>query len=436
MAGPGKQNLTLDLKAAQGICTAFAAATGVPCRLYDQAGALLIAGGDMPAGCTLCRSVQPAGEPPRCDQAHLYAARQAERFGGRYIYMCPSDLTFFASPVTLGGSTAGALVAGPVLIMDPEDFLAGGLHRDLGQALAGVPPEQLRSAISQVPRTDPGKLRHLSTLLFAVAVYVGENSLALTRSRRSMEQQQVIGSFIQGFKAVGKAAQAYPFEKERQLFQAVTDGDETAARAILNEILGQVLFASGGRFGPIRNRSLELLAIFSRAAVQGGADAQQILDLADLAYREIDRLRSPEDLMLWLADMIGRFTALVFDLVSTKHKKALYEAIAYMKRHYQRRLPLEEVSAQVGLTPTYFSKVFREEMGCTYSFYLGRLRVDEARYLLLTSNMPIVEICTLCGFEDQSYFTKVFKKYTGVTPSQCREGRSRLDPEKEREPLQ
>lgn len=56
-------------------------------------------------------------------------------------------------------------------------------------------------------------------------------------------------------------------------------------------------------------------------------------------------------------------------------------------------------------------------MGTTFNSYLGELRVSKSKALLLTTDATIVEVCEQSGFEDQSYFTKVFKKYTGVTPA-------------------
>lgn len=123
----------------------------------------------------------------------------------------------------------------------------------------------------------------------------------------------------------------------------------------------------------------------------------------------------------------------MFDLVGIKHKDTLYKAIEYMKRNYMRRLPLEETARHVGLTPSYFSKIFSEEIGAPYNHYLNKIRVEQSRSLLLSSDLSMVEISALCGFEDQSYFTKVFKRFTGITPSKCRDRRERLELGKERE---
>ncbi|MFR8331760.1 MAG: PocR ligand-binding domain-containing protein [Oscillospiraceae bacterium] len=74
----------------------------------------------------LCRRIaQLTGQTSHCEKVHLYGAYQAERFGGRHIYFCPSGMAYFAAPIIIGGRAAGSLVGGPVLIMDIDDYLAG-----------------------------------------------------------------------------------------------------------------------------------------------------------------------------------------------------------------------------------------------------------------------------------------------------------------------
>ncbi|MDY2977019.1 MAG: AraC family transcriptional regulator, partial [Oscillospiraceae bacterium] len=179
-------------------------------------------------------------------------------------------------------------------------------------------------------------------------------------------------------------------------------------------------------------RALELMVVLSRAAAEGGVDIEQVFGLNYRYLAEISHLRSTDDLIFWLTRIMERFADLVFNLVDIKHKDIIYKAIDFMKKRYQSKVTLEDTALYVGLSPSYFSKVFKEEMGCTFNHYLNELRINKSKSLLLSGNATLVEICSQSGFEDQSYFTKVFKKRTGVTPGKFRERRGRLEPDKER----
>ena len=81
---------------------------------------------------------------------------------------------------------------------------------------------------------------------------------------------------------------------------------------------------------------------------------------------------------------------------------------------------LEETAGHVGLNPAYFSTLFKQSCGSSFKEYLNMIRIEESKRLLANTDYPILDIAVSVGFEDQSYFSKVFKKYTGLTPKQYR----------------
>ena len=78
------------------------------------------------------------------------------------------------------------------------------------------------------------------------------------------------------------------------------------------------------------------------------------------------------------------------------------------------------MAQEVLFSPYYVSRLFKEELGLTFIEYLTKIRIDAAKRLLLETNMTVSEISDLVGYQDPSYFTKVFKKREGVTPTQFR----------------
>jgi YesN/AraC family two-component response regulator len=92
-----------------------------------------------------------------------------------------------------------------------------------------------------------------------------------------------------------------------------------------------------------------------------------------------------------------------------------------------KKLTLEEVASCVYLSPSYFSKVFKTEMNCNFVTYLNRLRIEMSKKLLLDNNIDLVDISNIVGYEDQSYFSKIFKKMTGVSPGKFRDCRGQTN---------
>lgn len=97
------------------------------------------------------------------------------------------------------------------------------------------------------------------------------------------------------------------------------------------------------------------------------------------------------------------------------------DTIAYINDHLTDSLSLEELAAQASLSPFYFSRLFKKETGFTPHYYTIMVRVNNAKFLLKTSNASIKDICFTTGFTSESSFCTTFKKVTGLTPSEYRE---------------
>ena len=106
---------------------------------------------------------------------------------------------------------------------------------------------------------------------------------------------------------------------------------------------------------------------------------------------------------------------------SNKSREQLDEAVLYVKENYHRYdLSLEEVSVQVGMSKTQISKLFKAQLGINYLDFLTQLRMDKARELLLNTDETVKNILMSVGYIDKTSFTKKFKAYYGMSPTEYR----------------
>ena len=366
-----------------------------------------------------------------CDNAHLYGCYQAERFGGRYVYFCPLGLTHWASPIMAEGSVVGALIGGPVHMVEPDEFLIdeivikNGIHPD------NLP--ELQRQIRKVPVMPTERVNSLSELLHLTARALSDDTFAqLEQKKGSADLQAELCEqikFLKSYALTSDAAMAYPIEKERQLLEFVEAGDKSGSQTVLNEILGHIFFASSGSLQVIQARVIELVVLLSRAAIKGGADVSQIFGLNFTCLNKVNSFRNIDEIAYWLSGIMARFTDQVFNLTNVKHADVIYQAVDYIKKNYMKRITLEEVAAHVYLSPAYFSRIFKEEIGENFNIYVNLVRIDMAKKILVNEKVSLTDISTMVGFDGQSYFSKVFKKTTGVTPNKYRESRGRVKPQ-------
>ncbi|MFV2047644.1 response regulator [Metabacillus litoralis] len=99
---------------------------------------------------------------------------------------------------------------------------------------------------------------------------------------------------------------------------------------------------------------------------------------------------------------------------------AISKAKTYIHDHYKESFSLEDVAAYVELTPTYFTKMFKEQTKTTFIDYVTDYRIEKSQELLLQTNLSLKEIAYEVGYKDPNYYSRVFKKVTNLSPKQFR----------------
>lgn len=99
---------------------------------------------------------------------------------------------------------------------------------------------------------------------------------------------------------------------------------------------------------------------------------------------------------------------------------AAKRAIGFIHSEYSKSLSLDEICNKVGLSKYYFAREFHRISGYTILNYINLTRCENAKRLLSESELSILEIAEFCGYNDQSYFTRIFKRYSGFSPTQYR----------------
>ena len=97
------------------------------------------------------------------------------------------------------------------------------------------------------------------------------------------------------------------------------------------------------------------------------------------------------------------------------------EVQLYIRQHYSTNITLNSLAERFFLHPNYLSRLFKEKTGKNFVEYLTEVRIEHIKELLKNSDLKIVEICTMTGYDNPRYFSKVFKQATGMTPREYRE---------------
>jgi len=404
-----------DLNLAIECAHAYSVSSGLSCVVSDVSGKVLFEEGYGFASCNVCTAAGLNRED--CGSFQAYGMSEAERFGGRYIYFCPMGLTFFVSPILDETGSAAKITVGPFLMVDREDYATFDLEQRLNLSADII--SNVLEMTDSLPYIPASKVNSLATLLF-MAVGFMNNVSATNRMLDTKDSDTIQGQiteYIMELKS-GEEIPEYPFQTEKALLVSITALDKQLTGQYMNELLGHILFSSGGNFSEIKSRIYELLSLISRAAVDAGAYPDEIFKLNHDFFQDVTATTNIDALCFLLAGLMNKYIDTLFSFSSIKNIDVVSKAIHYMRRNCQRKISLQDVAKHVFLAPTYFSKLFKQETGQSFSTYLNHLRVEKSKHLLLVSGFRLADIANMSGFEDQSYFTKVFKRMTGVSPGE------------------
>ncbi len=319
----------------------------------------------------------------RCDAriAHLYGSSEACRWNGRYIYYCNLGLIFCAAADDQQGVVIGPIVMG-----------------DLGDTTDQLMDRQMLAPIQNLPCMATDQVRHLCELLFHLAAPRVPVRLEAADNRHYLEY-------------------------ERRLKQLLESGDRHGVQVLINELIGRIYFVDAIDFDSIKQRIAELAAVLSRATIDSGADINVVFSINDSFIKALNQVRDIDELNVWLIDLINRFMDSTFNFERVRTADLIHKIYEYIRVNLDQKITLEGISKEVFLSKNYISTMFKEHTGQSLTSYINTVRINKSKKLLLEGDRTLAEIAGLCGFDDQSYFTNVFKNIVGISPNKFRKSK-------------
>ena len=389
-------------------CECFESLCGAECVVFDVGEIKTLFqcpnGTGFCDGCSHCQA----------QYSYLYGCHEAYRWNGKYIYYCPAGLVFIASPLSdITGELTGGMVVGPIVMGEPQDTLS-----EL--------PQDLHKSIQALPVFSTRKTNHIAETLSLITSSIS----GLPHSRMGnfvYEQEQLLKDIYSvRERSLSEARNPYPIEDEKKLQAMIRNRDKAGSQKMINQLLSHIFLASDFELDEIKARVIELVVLLSRATIDAGADINEIFRFSQNYFHDIEQFHSIEELGVWLTGIMHRFINYSFDFRQIKHADSVYKVMEYVRDNFDKKLTLDEIARNVYLSRSYLSRVFKEETGQNLSAYINFVRIDKSKIMLMDSNVNLADIANLCGFEDQSYFIRVFKKLVGVSPKKYRDSRGHI----------
>jgi two-component system response regulator YesN len=364
----------------------------------------------------------------RCLKEISRATRISLETGEPYIFQCHADMIEFTAAISYGGASSYALICGPLLLRHPDSLFRKDVLakvRDLS-----INSSSLQQTFSQIPVFSERRVQAAADLLYTMANYLSRTDSIIQSQQQEITRQQSLlaealyqrkksetercGDQVLGSHPMEK------FEKEKELIDLIKFGERKKAKALLDELLGTALFRSHEHIGILKARVLEIIFIIARAAVEAGANLEEILGFNYQCIQNLSKDDSQEALYYFLIKAFEQLFEIIYQNRNIQHTRVFTRAKEYIWGNYNKGITLKRLAEAVGISPYYLSHLFRKEMNISFLEYLTSVRLSIAKNLLINTTMTVMDICLEVGYQDPSHFAKMFKKKEGVHPTECR----------------
>ncbi|MGI6085115.1 MAG: helix-turn-helix domain-containing protein [Acetivibrionales bacterium] len=181
---------------------------------------------------------------------------------------------------------------------------------------------------------------------------------------------------------------------------------------------------------PIRSMKNSLIAsctLFTRAAIDANVPPEDAFSHSDVHILEIESLNNLRDLKEYEYIMFEDYFQLIEKYRQENYSPLTMKIVQYIHENVTEQITLADIAFLVKRSKAYISMFFKNEVGISLMDYINLNKAEESKYFIKYTNMSIAEIAYLFNYCNPAYFSNIFKKYLGMTPSEFRSVRHRDD---------
>lgn len=316
--------------------------------------------------------------------------------------------------------TDSYLVLGPVCDIPFSDTELHYLYMDYV-----VPMEEREHFRSFLHRIPPTALSTLLTKLFFLNYCLNLEEMTLTDYLpQDMDGVQEKDGRLYEKKPDTLHNKSY--EMENLITNCVRTGNPEGLKAItLNTNTLNIGIIGPTALRQLKNNLIITVTLATRAAIDGGLDYDTAYQMSDTFIQRAERSSSPDELNHMFMDVNYQFAMKVYEhRTPLSSNDIMTKAIRYIQQNINQPIQVDDVASYVGFSRSYFSTMFKKELGFSVSAFILRCRLEESRRLLKYTSRSLNDISNYLCFSSQSHFQTAFKKQYKLTPKEYRQSGS------------
>lgn len=210
-------------------------------------------------------------------------------------------------------------------------------------------------------------------------------------------------------------------QKTEKLTLSLKVGDYDKVKEHLEQIFEDMSDAVSGAQEYYRNICLQLMIMTTWVILDLGYSPDELGTDDSRILQDILKAETVYEMKKLVMQQFEKACGFILEKSNRNMTKLIKEIKEIIHKRFGENLALSDIANEVFLTPTYICLIFKQETGETINEYLTKVRIEQAKKLIKDSKLKFYNICNEVGYSDPNYFSRIFKKYTGYSPSEYRE---------------
>ncbi|MGM0876222.1 MAG: helix-turn-helix domain-containing protein [Bacillota bacterium] len=333
-----------------------------------------------------------------------------------YYYINSYGIEYISSGIWRKKTFYGSILIGPFLSSIPSiGFISDVISKNKLPVSERKELQEFYKSLSVLSSKDSNSI---GDLLVNMCIHEHINSQLITSEiiKSPINKEQLKTNI-----AESKNIIEFRYKYEKKLMNAISKGDKVKVVRIFKENSSILNITDRIPESPIRsvkNISLVLNTLCRIAAERGGVHPIYIDNISEKFAILIEKAPNLPYLKKLGVVMVNEYCDIVKIFSTRNYSPIVKKAVDYIDLNIENHLTLNDIAATIHVNPSHLSRKFKRETNMNIIDYINQKRVEEAKLYLQRGNISITEIAFMVGFNDLNYFSRVFKKFTSLTPSQ------------------
>ncbi|MCM3440492.1 AraC family transcriptional regulator [Metabacillus halosaccharovorans] len=328
---------------------------------------------------------------------------------------------FIMMSIETNGEEIGKFIIGPSISRKlPEEVIDGLLH-DFSKITG---KQELIFYYESLPEIHKDQLLSISKMLFFLLYNERLDSNEVKYQQQDLNIEVPINLPELEVSRRREEQSFHPPEfYEIEMLQCIREGRKEDLLRILEKTkLGEGgILAKKSYVRSQKNLAICGITLATRAAIEGGLEWDFARTLSDVCIQNIEDAIDVDSVNKVRDESFFDLAERVQKSNQAKYSEMINQSFRYIYKHLYDNISITQIADFVGVSPVHLSSLFKKEVGQTLKNYIQQEKIEEAKKLIILTDTSFLDISVLLNFNDQSYFTKVFRKVTGLTPKQYKD---------------